>query len=252
MKLPKEWSVYMARCVDGSLYTGIAKDVRARLAAHNAGRGAAYTRSRLPVKLVYAEDGFTHSKALSREARIKALERPGKLALLKAARRALACVVLLACAGLAAAAPSFDKEDPVAIASAAPQGFAYSAPAASFTYPIRMFFIRKSSAVEVDSASSNDGLAWTEDVTRGHLSTGTLPSVSASSITGCDVLPITGGFRMLYSIVSTTGAFRIQSATSTDGLNWANDTGTRIDNGGTFLGSPKLVVLKDEIGRAHV
>ncbi|MFI5361346.1 MAG: GIY-YIG nuclease family protein [Elusimicrobiota bacterium] len=88
MELPKEWSVYMARCVDGSLYTGIAKDVRARLAAHNAGRGAAYTRSRRPVKLVHSEEGFTRSAALSREARIKALERPGKLALLKAARAA--------------------------------------------------------------------------------------------------------------------------------------------------------------------
>lgn len=246
--------MYMARCVDGSLYTGIAKDVRARLAAHNAGRGAAYTRSRRPVKLVYSEDGFTRSKALSREANIKSLERPGKLALLKAARAAkksLAAAALLALAGYAAAVPGFDKEDPVAIASAAPQGFAYSAPAASFTYPIRMFFIRTSSAVEVDSASSNDGLAWTEDVTHGHLSTGTLPSVSASSITGCDVLPITGGYRMLYSIVSTTGSYRIHSATSTDGLNWANDTGTRIDNGTTFLGSPKLVVLKDGSWRMY-
>src|SRR6185312_11709142 len=172
----------MARCVDGSLYTGIAKDVRARLAAHNAGRGAAYTRSRRPVKLVWSEDGFTRSKALSREAGIKSLERPDKLAMLKAARaakKALAAVLLLACAGLAAAAPSFDKEDPVAIASAAPQGFTYSAPAAAFTYPIRMYFIRTSSAVEVDSASSPDGLAWAEDLTHGHLSTGTTPSVSA-------------------------------------------------------------------------
>jgi putative endonuclease len=89
VKLSKEWSVYMARCVDGSLYTGIAKDVRARAAAHNAGRGAAYTRSRRPVKVVYLEEGFTRSTALSREARIKALERTEKLALLKAARAAL-------------------------------------------------------------------------------------------------------------------------------------------------------------------
>jgi putative endonuclease len=244
----------MARCVDGSLYTGIAKDVRARLAAHNAGRGAAYTRSRRPVKLVYSEDGFTRSKALSREASIKSLERPDKLALLKAARsarRALAAVALLACAGLAAAAPSFDKEDPVAVSSALPQGFAYSAPASAYTYPIRMYFLRSSSATEVDSASSADGLAWAEDTKIGRLSTTTVPSVSASSITGCDVLPITGGFRMLYSIVSSTGAFRIQSATSTDGLNWANDTGTRIDNGAAFLGAPKLVVLKDGSWRVY-
>jgi putative endonuclease len=80
--------VYIARCVDGSLYTGIAKDVKTRLAAHNAGRGAAYTRSRRPVKLVHREDGFTRGKALSREAGIKALSRVEKLALLKAARAA--------------------------------------------------------------------------------------------------------------------------------------------------------------------
>ena len=83
MAIPKDWSVYVARCVDGSLYTGIAKDVKARLAAHNAG-------SRRPVRLVHREDGFTHSKALSREAGIKALDRAEKLALLKAARRARA------------------------------------------------------------------------------------------------------------------------------------------------------------------
>ena len=85
MKRLKEWTVYMARCADGSLYTGIAKDVRARLAAHNSGRGAAYTRSRRPVKLVYARKGFTRSSALSREAGIKSLDRSEKLALLKAA-----------------------------------------------------------------------------------------------------------------------------------------------------------------------
>jgi putative endonuclease len=86
VKRSKEWSVYIARCVDGSLYTGIAKDVKARLAAHNSGRGAAYTRSRRPVKLARAWAGFTRSTALSREAQIKSLDRPDKLALLKAAR----------------------------------------------------------------------------------------------------------------------------------------------------------------------
>ena len=79
--------MYMARCVDDSLYTGIAKDVTARLAAHNAGRGAAYTRARRPVRLVYTEKGFTRSTALSREARIKALDRVDKLALLASAGR---------------------------------------------------------------------------------------------------------------------------------------------------------------------
>ena len=87
MKRVKEWSVYMARCIDDSLYTGIAKNVEARLEAHNAGRGAAYTRARRPVRLVYTEKGFTRSKALSREASIKSLARVEKLALLKAGRR---------------------------------------------------------------------------------------------------------------------------------------------------------------------
>jgi putative endonuclease len=86
VKLDEQWSVYIARCADGSLYTGVAKDVKARLAAHNAGRGAAYTRSRRPVRLAYREDGFTRSTALSREAGIKALARAEKLALVRARR----------------------------------------------------------------------------------------------------------------------------------------------------------------------
>lgn len=75
------WSVYMVRCGDDSLYTGIAKDVTARLKKHNAGRGAAYTRSRRPVTLVYRRDGFTRSEALAREAQIKSLPRSEKLRL---------------------------------------------------------------------------------------------------------------------------------------------------------------------------
>lgn len=72
------WSVYIVRCGDGSLYTGIAKDVDARLEAHNAGRGAAYTRTRRPVALLYRKDGFTRSEALVREAGIKSLPRARK------------------------------------------------------------------------------------------------------------------------------------------------------------------------------
>ena len=74
----KEWSVYILRCCDGSLYTGIAKDVEARLDQHSQGRGATYTRTHLPVKLVYQERGLTHSKALIREAQIKAMPRSKK------------------------------------------------------------------------------------------------------------------------------------------------------------------------------
>jgi predicted GIY-YIG superfamily endonuclease len=75
--------VYIVRCGDDSLYTGVAKDVAARVAAHNAGRGAAYTRSRLPVSLLWTEKGFTRGGALSREAAVKRLPRPLKQALAK-------------------------------------------------------------------------------------------------------------------------------------------------------------------------
>ena len=76
------WYVYMLRCGDGSLYTGATDDVVRRLAAHQAGRGAKYTRSRLPVELVYRETLPDKSAALRREAAIKRLDRRGKLALL--------------------------------------------------------------------------------------------------------------------------------------------------------------------------
>jgi predicted GIY-YIG superfamily endonuclease len=74
----KDWAVYILRCGDGSLYTGIAKDVRTRVKQHNEGRGAAYTRTRLPVKLLYQEDAMTRSEALIREAQIKAMPRSKK------------------------------------------------------------------------------------------------------------------------------------------------------------------------------
>ena len=74
----REWSVYVALCGDGTFYTGIAKDVDERLAKHNAGRGAAYTRTRRPVALHFREDGFTRSGALVREAEIKRWPRSRK------------------------------------------------------------------------------------------------------------------------------------------------------------------------------
>jgi predicted GIY-YIG superfamily endonuclease len=74
----KDWTVYILRCGDGSLYTGIAKDVRARVKQHSEGRGATYTRTRLPVKLLYQQEGLTRSKALIREAQIKAMPRSKK------------------------------------------------------------------------------------------------------------------------------------------------------------------------------
>ncbi|MBI2363080.1 MAG: GIY-YIG nuclease family protein [Elusimicrobia bacterium] len=80
------WSVYIVRCSDGSYYTGVAKDLERRLAAHNAGRGAAYTRSRRPVVLLWRADGYGRGRALSREARIKALTRAEKEALVRPRR----------------------------------------------------------------------------------------------------------------------------------------------------------------------
>ena len=76
------WTVYLVRCRDGSLYTGITTDLERRLAAHNAGTASRYTRSRRPVSVVHEESGFTHSTALKREAAIKRLSRPKKLGLL--------------------------------------------------------------------------------------------------------------------------------------------------------------------------
>ena len=72
------WSVYILRCRDGTYYTGIAKDVQERLRKHQAGKGAAYTRTRLPVELLYEENGLPRSEALVREARIKAMPRERK------------------------------------------------------------------------------------------------------------------------------------------------------------------------------
>jgi putative endonuclease len=63
--------VYMVRCADGTLYTGLARDSEARLRLHNAGKGAKYTRSRLPVALVYVEPCESLSAALKRERQLK-------------------------------------------------------------------------------------------------------------------------------------------------------------------------------------
>jgi predicted GIY-YIG superfamily endonuclease len=78
-----EWFVYMVRCADDSLYTGIAKDVARRCQKHNDGRASRYTRSRLPVELVYQEAHPDQSSALKREAAIKAMDRRGKLTMEK-------------------------------------------------------------------------------------------------------------------------------------------------------------------------
>ena len=81
------WSVYILRCGDDSLYTGISNDVVARLARHNAGKGARYTRSRLPVKLVWKRRVADQSAALKLEVQLKRLTRAEKLKLIRRRRR---------------------------------------------------------------------------------------------------------------------------------------------------------------------
>ena len=75
--------VYMLQCGDGSFYTGWTTDLEARIKTHNAGAGGKYTRSHLPVELIYFETFSEKSDALKREATIKKLTRPQKLKLLK-------------------------------------------------------------------------------------------------------------------------------------------------------------------------
>lgn len=76
------WYVYMLRCGDGTLYTGITDDVERRLAAHRSGKGAKYTRGRGPLELVYTEEQPDKSAALRREVQIKKLRREQKEALI--------------------------------------------------------------------------------------------------------------------------------------------------------------------------
>jgi putative endonuclease len=80
------WIVYMLRCRDGSLYTGMTNTLPHRLEAHRRGKGGAYTRSRLPVRLAYCERRPNRGAALSREAAIKRLSRAAKLALARRGR----------------------------------------------------------------------------------------------------------------------------------------------------------------------
>jgi putative endonuclease len=78
------WCVYVLRCGDGTLYTGATCDLARRVEAHARGRGGRYTRSRLPVLLVHAEQARDHGAALRREAALKRLPRAEKLALVAA------------------------------------------------------------------------------------------------------------------------------------------------------------------------
>ena len=73
--------VYILQCADGTLYTGWTTDLQARLRAHNAGKGAKYTKARLPVHIVYSESLPSKNEAMRRESAIKRLTRARKLEL---------------------------------------------------------------------------------------------------------------------------------------------------------------------------
>lgn len=88
MKKKNNWSVYIVRCRDGSLYTGISNDVKQRMETHNTGKGAKYiTSARRPVKLLYVEEGFDVGGALKREIAIKSSGKAAKEALVRAKKK---------------------------------------------------------------------------------------------------------------------------------------------------------------------
>ena len=82
---------YIVKCRDSSLYTGWTNDLSKRMKAHNAGRGAKYTKSRRPVKLCYWEAFDTKQEAMSREAQVKRLTRAQKLELIQKNRSFICC-----------------------------------------------------------------------------------------------------------------------------------------------------------------
>ena len=78
MRQVMPWFVYLARCADDTLYCGVTNDVQARLAAHNAGTGARYTRARTPIEFVLVRRCLTKGRALQLEYRVKQLTRQDK------------------------------------------------------------------------------------------------------------------------------------------------------------------------------
>lgn len=81
------WCVYLLECSDGTLYAGATNDLPRRVERHQKGKGAAYTRSRLPVRLAWSEPAGNRGAALSREAQVKRLTRAAKLAVIGPRRR---------------------------------------------------------------------------------------------------------------------------------------------------------------------
>ena len=77
-----KWVVYLLECSDNSLYCGVTNDLEKRIKTHNSGKGAKYTRARLPVKLFYYENNINRSEASKREYQIKCMTREEKMKLL--------------------------------------------------------------------------------------------------------------------------------------------------------------------------
>ncbi len=79
---PAEWFIYLIRCRNGHLYTGISTDITRRFGAHQAGKGAKYLRGKGPLELVYQKKIGTRSEALKAEIMVKSMSRPAKLAMI--------------------------------------------------------------------------------------------------------------------------------------------------------------------------
>jgi hypothetical protein len=151
------------------------------------------------------------------------------------------------------AAPTLVKEPGVRLSSAVMGGAVNIPPDANDPLKIanavtRFYYIRGSTAVH--SALTNDAGQTFVDEAGVRLSSAATPLLHISSITGLAILPLTpvpgGGYRMVYTAVSTSASgdvYNIYSATSADGLAWANEAGARISGGGNHLGSPSLVKL---------
>lgn len=88
-KRREKWFLYILRCADSSLYTGITKDLERRFKSHSEGKGARYTRTRRPLERVYEEPCRSRTEALTRECAVKALSKSKKLALIDNPRRSL-------------------------------------------------------------------------------------------------------------------------------------------------------------------
>ena len=82
VEVPEQWYLYILECNDGSFYTGVTPDIDRRIKTHNEGNGGRYTRSKLPVALIYSEAHLTKSEALKRELQIKGWSKKKKWALI--------------------------------------------------------------------------------------------------------------------------------------------------------------------------